>query len=178
MILLMMTLLHLLITVGASASTPALSIKSPDGDVIDCIDIYNQPAFSNPLLKSHELQEFPTEMPNLEIAAERPNWQVWHTTGEKCPPRTIPIRRTTDISHSKYPKPYYKSVGELTRGHKYAVGYIQNRGPIYGTRATLNVWEPLVEAADDFSLSQVWLASGSFANGDVNTVEAGWQVSS
>ncbi|KAL0701800.1 hypothetical protein Bca4012_057922 [Brassica carinata] len=132
MILLMMTLLHLLITVGASVSTPALTIKSPDGDVIDCIDIYKQPAFSNPLLKSHELQEFPTEMPNLEIAADTPNWQ-------------------------------------------YAIGYIQNRGPIYGTRATLNVWEPLVEAADDFSLSQVWLASGSFANGDVNTVEAGWQ---
>ncbi|KAF2607538.1 hypothetical protein F2Q68_00046480 [Brassica cretica] len=62
--------------------------------------------------------------------------------------------------------------------NQYAVGYIQNRGPIYGTRATLNVWEPQVEAADDFSLSQVWLASGSFANGDVNTVEAGWQVSS
>ncbi|WZZ69112.1 hypothetical protein YC2023_080482 [Brassica napus] len=130
----MMTLLHLLITVGASASTPALSIKSPDGDVIDCIDIYDQPAFSNPLLKSHELQEFPTEMPNLEIAAETPNWQ-------------------------------------------YAIGFIRNRGPIYGTRASLNVWEPLVEAADDFSLSQVWLASGSFANGDVNTVEAGWQIS-
>lgn len=172
-----MTLLHLLITVGASASTPALSIKSPDGDVIDCIDIYDQPAFSNPLLKSHELQEFPTEMPNLEIAAETPNWQVWHTTGEKCPPRTIPIRRTTDISHSKYPKPFYKSLADATRGHRYAIGFIRNRGPIYGTRASLNVWEPLVEAADDFSLSQVWLASGSFANGDVNTVEAGWQIS-
>lgn len=24
--------------------------------MIDCIDMYNQPAFSNPLLKSHELQ--------------------------------------------------------------------------------------------------------------------------
>lgn len=62
--------------------------------------------------------------------------------------------------------------------NQYAIGFIRNRGPIYGTRASLNVWEPLVEAADDFSLSQVWLASGSFANGDVNTVEAGWQVSS
>lgn len=57
-------------------------------------------------------------MPNLEIAVETPNWQVWHTTGEKCPPRTIPIRRTTDISHSKYPKPYYTSVAQATRGHK------------------------------------------------------------
>lgn len=57
-------------------------------------------------------------MPNLEIAAETPNWQVWHTTGEKCPPRTIPIRRTTDISHSKYPKPFYKSLADATRGHR------------------------------------------------------------
>ncbi|CAH8383199.1 unnamed protein product [Eruca vesicaria subsp. sativa] len=34
------------VTVGTPVSTPVVSIKSPDGDVIDCIDIYNQPAFS------------------------------------------------------------------------------------------------------------------------------------
>lgn len=30
--------------------------KSPDGDLIDCIPIQDQPAFTNPLLKDHQLQ--------------------------------------------------------------------------------------------------------------------------
>lgn len=32
------------------------SVKSPDGDVIDCIPISHQPAFDHPLLQNHEIQ--------------------------------------------------------------------------------------------------------------------------
>ncbi|KAK7813939.1 hypothetical protein CFP56_004133, partial [Quercus suber] len=36
---------------------PALkTIKSPDGDIIDCVDIKKQPAFDHPLLKNHTIQ--------------------------------------------------------------------------------------------------------------------------
>ncbi|CAL5380719.1 unnamed protein product [Camellia sinensis] len=36
---------------------PALkSIKSPDGDIIDCVHISHQPAFDHPLLKNHTIQ--------------------------------------------------------------------------------------------------------------------------
>ncbi|GMP41289.1 hypothetical protein CsSME_00011446 [Camellia sinensis var. sinensis] len=36
---------------------PALkSIKSPDGDIIDCVYISHQPAFDHPLLKNHTIQ--------------------------------------------------------------------------------------------------------------------------
>ena len=31
-------------------------IQSPDGDIIDCVDIYKQPAFDHPLLKNHTIQ--------------------------------------------------------------------------------------------------------------------------
>lgn len=59
---------------------------------------------------------------------------------------------------------------------QYAVAYKEHQQNIYGTRATLNVWDPVVESPDDFSLAQIWLASGSYATSDINTIEAGWQV--
>ncbi|RHN77169.1 putative neprosin activation peptide [Medicago truncatula] len=32
------------------------TIKSEDGDIIDCIDIKKQPAFDHPALKNHKIQ--------------------------------------------------------------------------------------------------------------------------
>ncbi|CAN8270664.1 unnamed protein product [Cochlearia groenlandica] len=107
---------------------------------------------------------------------EQKEWQVWHTSGEKCPAGTIPIRQHAgDSNHKKFAKPF-KSESDATRDHMYAIGKIQNGRRFYGTRATLNVWEPRVEASDDFSLAQIWVGSGSYSNGDINTVEAGWQI--
>ncbi|KAH9608308.1 hypothetical protein KSS87_004230 [Heliosperma pusillum] len=37
--------------------------RQKDGDIIDCIDIYKQPAFDNPLLKNHKLQMSPSSLP-------------------------------------------------------------------------------------------------------------------
>lgn len=45
----------------------------------------------------------------------------------------------------------------------------------YGAKATLNVWEPKIEQANEFSLSQLWILGGSFGE-DLNSIEAGWQV--
>lgn len=45
----------------------------------------------------------------------------------------------------------------------------------YGAKASLNVWAPRVTDEYEFSLSQLWLISGSFGH-DLNTIEAGWQV--
>ncbi|CAN7057883.1 unnamed protein product [Brassica oleracea var. botrytis] len=46
----------------------------------------------------------------------------------------------------------------------------------YGAKASINVWAPQVQNQYEFSLSQIWIISGSFGN-DLNTIEAGWQVS-
>ena len=37
------------------------------------------------------------------------------------------------------------------------------------------MWAPRVNGASEFSLSQIWVISGSFGD-DLNTIEAGWQV--
>lgn len=45
----------------------------------------------------------------------------------------------------------------------------------YGAKATINVWQPKIEQANEFSLSQLWILGGSFGQ-DLNSIEAGWQV--
>jgi hypothetical protein len=55
------------------------------------------------------------------------------------------------------------------------VGYVAG-DEYYGAKASINVWAPKVSTPSEFSLSQIWVIAGSFGN-DLNTIEAGWQVS-
>jgi hypothetical protein len=57
---------------------------------------------------------------------------------------------------------------------QHAVGYVTG-DQFYGAKASLNVWSAKVASPAEFSLSQIWVISGSFGN-DLNTIEAGWQV--
>lgn len=57
---------------------------------------------------------------------------------------------------------------------QHAVGYVSGN-KYYGAKASINVWAPRVTNRYEFSLSQMWLISGSFGH-DLNTIEAGWQV--
>ncbi|CAL5330966.1 unnamed protein product [Camellia sinensis] len=85
---------------------PALkSIKSPDGDIIDCVHISHQPAFDHPLLKNHTIQMRPSyhpeglfeenkeSIPKSNEGISKSITQLWHLNG-RCPEGTIPIRRT------------------------------------------------------------------------------------
>ncbi|RVX11402.1 hypothetical protein CK203_019676 [Vitis vinifera] len=102
-----------------------MTIESPDGDIIDCIDKWKQPAFDHPLLKNHKLQLVPPEMPRVRrmkeeevkgdkhtssrkneervVISGRGAWQVWHQNRTRCPKGTVPIRRTTvdDVLRAK-----------------------------------------------------------------------------
>lgn len=59
---------------------------------------------------------------------------------------------------------------------KHAIAYTTGSGEVYGAKATINVWDPSIEEVNEFSLSQVWVLSGSFDGTDLNSIEAGWQV--
>lgn len=52
-----------------------------------------------------------------------------------------------------------------------------NTEEVYGAKATINVWDPSIQVENEFSLSQIWILSGSFDGTDLNSIEAGWQVS-
>ncbi|GLT69007.1 hypothetical protein SLA2020_411930 [Shorea laevis] len=69
------------------------SIETEEGDIFDCIDIYKQPAFDNPLLKNHSIQmkpsAFPKEVVNPTSPPARPSAQGLR---EGCPFGTVPSR--------------------------------------------------------------------------------------
>ncbi|KAJ6349379.1 hypothetical protein OIU77_006878 [Salix suchowensis] len=81
----------------------AMTIESPDGDIIDCVHKRKQPALDHPLLKNHKIQREPPEMPRLKVLKDgeelrsertkkskeaggvRRSWQMWHRNGTRCP---------------------------------------------------------------------------------------------
>ncbi|MBA0793031.1 hypothetical protein Gohar_017467, partial [Gossypium harknessii] len=157
---------------------------SPDGDIIDCVLLRHQPAFDHPKLKGKKPLD-PPERPNGHnrkgMAAD--DFQMWMMSGESCPEGTIPIRRTTeeDMLRASSVASFGKKPTRLVRrdsssdGHEHAVGYVSG-DEYYGAKANINVWAPRVSNQYEFSLSQLWVISGSFGD-DLNTIEAGWQVS-
>ncbi|MCO5597410.1 hypothetical protein L7F22_051487 [Adiantum nelumboides] len=109
-----------------------------------------------------------------------------------CPNGTIPIRRTTEADllratkFSKYGKKHHRPVQPPPKapkirnalnenGHQHAIAYTEGDN-YYGAKAVINVWNPLIQVPNEFSLSQIWVLAGSF-DGDLNSIEAGWQVS-
>ncbi|KAK0606050.1 hypothetical protein LWI29_033635 [Acer saccharum] len=74
------------------------SIKSEDGDIIDCVDINKQPAFDHPALRNHKIQmrpsfDLPTEKLDTRNESSQPViQQTWQKSGS-CPEGTVPIRR-------------------------------------------------------------------------------------
>ncbi|RRT81135.1 hypothetical protein BHE74_00021175 [Ensete ventricosum] len=114
--------------------------------------------------------------------------QLWHQKG-RCPENTIPIRRTKrdDVlrassvkrygrkKHRSIPNPLSVDPDLLNEnGHQHAIAYVEG-DTYYGAKATMNVWEPKIQQANEFSLSQLWILGGSFG-ADLNSIEAGWQV--
>ncbi|MFS7951334.1 putative neprosin [Helianthus anomalus] len=160
------------------------TIQSPDGDLIDCVPSHLQPAFDHPKLKGQIPLEPPLERPKGHNSSDETfeTIQLWAESNEFCPDGTIPIRRTTknDILRANSLKRFGRKIRRVRRdamsgGHEHAVGFV-NGDRYYGAKANMNVWSPRVTEPYEFSLSQLWVISGSFGH-DLNTIEAGWQVS-
>ncbi|KAL7588917.1 hypothetical protein Lser_V15G41131 [Lactuca serriola] len=158
------------------------SIKSPDGDIIDCVLIHLQPAFDIPILKATGPLD-PPEIPNRNKKGgiETEVKQLWNSKGESCPQGTIPIRRQTESeiftsdSISTFGKTTSRNdFSPSDNGHEHAIGYVTD-GEFYGAKATLNVWAPNVTRAHEFSLSQIWVIA-DVPTHPLSTFEAGWQV--
>ncbi|KAM3683759.1 hypothetical protein ACJW31_12G172900 [Castanea mollissima] len=169
---------------------PALkSIKSPDGDIIDCVHIKNQPAFDHPLLKNHTIQMRPGSHPeglsfdesNDVSSNSKPEIaQPWHLNG-RCPEGTIPIRRTKEedllraSSAANYGRKKHHTTPNDDVGtfHEYAIVY-ERGDKYYGAQAAMNVWNPQTQIRNEFSLSQFWITGGDITN--LNSIEAGMMV--
>ncbi|KAK6148338.1 hypothetical protein DH2020_019250 [Rehmannia glutinosa] len=161
------------------------TIQSPDGDIIDCVQSHLQPAFDHPQLKGQKPLEVP-ERPKRNDSFESNTaeiFQLWTNGGESCPEGSVPIRRTRekDVLRANSVRRFGKKIRRgvrrdtMSSDHEHAVAFV-NGDQYYGAKASINVWAPRVTDQYEFSLSQLWVISGSFGN-DLNTIEAGWQVS-
>ncbi|RVX17544.1 hypothetical protein CK203_003488 [Vitis vinifera] len=122
------------------------TIQSEDGDIIDCIDIYKQPAFDHPALKNHTIQMTPSYDPTTETRAETiaaklggrkressrtVTSQLWQKSGS-CPKGTIPVLRIQkkDLLKSNSVGEYGRKkqpgfTNELTLGNDSENSYLQ-----------------------------------------------------
>ncbi|CAL5373883.1 unnamed protein product [Camellia sinensis] len=93
-----------------------MTIESEDGDVIDCVDIYKQPAFDHPLIKDLQMERSSSKI-GMKMDDSQPKLiQNWHKNGE-CPQGTIPIRRTQNHDHNRT-FPFHRQGGQ----HYYPFG--------------------------------------------------------
>ncbi|ESQ39067.1 hypothetical protein EUTSA_v10001722mg [Eutrema salsugineum] len=172
---------------------PALkSIKSPDGDIIDCIHMKNHPIYDHPLFQNHTIQLRPSSFPrkrNNESSNTRKNsnivTQLWRANG-RCPKNSIPIIRTRreDILRAKsiktygkkdpnsFPQPKSANTPSSNLTHEHSV--LVSVGRFHGAKATISLWKPYVQKPKEFSLAQIWLLAG--VSSEMNSIEAGWQV--
>uniref|UniRef100_A0A2C9U9V6 Neprosin PEP catalytic domain-containing protein n=1 Tax=Manihot esculenta TaxID=3983 RepID=A0A2C9U9V6_MANES len=180
------------------------TIKSEDGDIIDCVDIYKQPAFDHPALKNHTLQMRPSSDVLTETSTTAKNktyevvqaFQTWQKSGT-CPNGTIPIRRihredllraaSLDQFGRKYPNSRNQTATQDPNAHlgKKAVSVVSlpNRSSavlfayaynFIGASGDINVWNPHVQAQGEYTTAQIWAKAGP---GDTfESVEAGWVV--
>ncbi|KAI3792751.1 hypothetical protein L2E82_06640 [Cichorium intybus] len=170
------------------------SILSEDGDIIDCVDIYKQPAFKHPALRNHTIQMAPTNVLNTENGMMKNTFkdtkkednpmtitsQLWHKSGS-CPKGTIPIRRVEKRFLNvhgygrKRPSQPMKLKDPRNSLANHSVAVVLTQGYSYsGAKTDIKVWTPYVEKEDEYSTSHVLIQNGDVD--DFEIVETGWAV--
>ncbi|KAL3633518.1 hypothetical protein CASFOL_022280 [Castilleja foliolosa] len=193
----LIVVLLLLTTITTVKGRAIRSIQSEDGDIIDCMDIYQQPAFHHPALRNHKIQLSPSyDIITLETEAagkEKYNLminQTWHKSGS-CPKGTIPVRRPHKninyVSNESDQKPmnlHYDDKQLINNNdtkklylqlENHSLAILHTEGFAYlGAKGDIRVWNPSVESDDEYSTSRVALKSGPYY--DFEAIESGWAV--
>ncbi|XP_043808356.1 uncharacterized protein LOC122722235 [Manihot esculenta] len=154
-------------------------IEGSEDDIINCIDIYKQPAFSHPFLKNHTIQM----KPNSGGLRERNNTKLLQEWNKKarCPEGTILILKAQTLSNehkvtsvlSKRRQSYSNfHVFDVNSGALKYYQFIINYGTYFGASRGFNIWHPTIHG-EEFSSSQMWVQVGY--GHDLNSLEAGWR---
>uniref|UniRef100_A0A1D1Z3V8 Phosphomethylpyrimidine synthase n=1 Tax=Anthurium amnicola TaxID=1678845 RepID=A0A1D1Z3V8_9ARAE len=156
------------------------TIKSEDGDIFDCVDVYKQPSLETLSSKNHTIPIFRSHPPtsNHDSTKELQVQQRWQRS-ISCPQGTIPIRR----SHAKdYGKSLPTSQLQRNGNVERALAYASYDGPFHGAGGRIQGWQPEVQP-NEYSMSYVTVmtasnpAAPSFGELDTTDfVRAGWMV--
>ncbi|KAK7321489.1 hypothetical protein VNO77_32192 [Canavalia gladiata] len=152
------------------------SIHTKLGDIVDCIDIYKQPAFDHPLLKNHKLQREPSFQTfngktSLNTPVSKP--MSFGLEKDECPTGTVPIPRMTTYN-STQAKTLYHTMTQLDPGtHAAQLVLVSAYGPYYQVQGATSIYNPRVKK-DQVSASLLWVQKG--ATNNLNKIVAGWHV--
>ncbi|KAI3908467.1 hypothetical protein MKX01_009269 [Papaver californicum] len=153
---------------------PVKTITAKIGDIIDCVDIYKQPAFDHPLLKDHKIQMNPSSIPGDTTSKTILSSSIFRgLQREGCPSGTIPIRRTTKenlvnakdfltktkLNHTNTMHYHSVSAEEFIEGKTY-----------FGGIASMTIHNLTLDH-DQFTTSQIWILNGPPE--EINCIEFG-----
>ncbi|KAI3844629.1 hypothetical protein MKX03_026731 [Papaver bracteatum] len=144
---------------------PVKTIITEVGDVIDCIDIYKQPAFDNPLLKDHKIQMSPRSISGKTRSQNISASSIFHgLQRERCPLGTVPIRRMTreDLVNAKFLAKKMEPINangfpNIGFHYVYALEVIPGK-KYFGGAASMSIHNLTVDP-DQFSTSQIWIVN-------------------
>ncbi|CAK7355288.1 unnamed protein product [Dovyalis caffra] len=160
------------------------TIKTIYGDIYNCVDFYQQPAFDHPLLKNHtsEFKARPSFTPKESNTTYKDHSTIFNPRNiwlnkKGCPIGTVPIRKTTkdDLIRAKLAAEIYSSKfnpqsGE-TPGLHLAILRTQP-DPIkkyYGGGMSPAIYNPPVQNSQS-SYARMKIKNGA------DYIEAGWMV--
>ncbi|KAG8060541.1 hypothetical protein GUJ93_ZPchr0002g22934 [Zizania palustris] len=137
------------------------TIQAEDGDIYDCVDVYQQPALKHPMLRDHKIQMEPTSFPTgFDIeSSSLPEVSEAQLSIIDCPIGTVPIlRNNVDNMAVQHAGSTLASNGQQIQ--EAGIKYWDDRF-IYGTQASINVYAPYVnERSKDLSASWLQICNG------------------
>ncbi|KAK1300366.1 hypothetical protein QJS10_CPB13g00155 [Acorus calamus] len=168
---------------------PAIkSIHKENGDIFDCVDIFEQPSLDHPLLKNHSIQMKPSSYPISTVYKSSSINKFQNIIGieiDGCPEGTVLIRRTNKeelIASQRLKSIFSKSLQKdndlKLNDEKLHWAYVQtNRSRvIYGAKAAISVHGLREIKSPQATEAQIWVISFKTGLETVNTVQAGWHV--
>ncbi|KAI3949031.1 hypothetical protein MKW98_021637 [Papaver atlanticum] len=162
-------------TVSNADASIIKTIKSNNGEIIDCYNIYRQPAFSSPLFRNHKIQMRPSSYPKGIQLKDHRNLkliQTWHKYG-LCQDGTISIRRPINYQPNLTfsSRNCLPSQGVNNTNEDFAA--ITPVGDNFqGGQADINIWNPLTEQPKEYRTSLIWISGGN----NQEVIEAGLEV--
>ncbi|XBJ20200.1 hypothetical protein VPH35_011061 [Triticum aestivum] len=142
-----------------------MTIKSRNGEVVDCVDIYEQPSLNNPLLKDlkhqimSDIARTVAKQRDEETQAAAVE-QEWHKITRQCPTGSIPILRTDDAAPDL--GPLYPvlddSVGDANSPRYELATAIAANGPYSGAYVLLPAWNTSRKGGIEYTATYLLLA--------------------
>ncbi|XP_048444563.1 uncharacterized protein LOC103929669 [Pyrus x bretschneideri] len=180
------------------------TIKSEDGDTVDCVDIYKQPAFDHPALQNHKIQLHLTELIEhliVYIFCEgfrcdlcvlmfydwkinevnyvlqiTPNFREASTPSPSSSPSPSASNHVQNDHNSSQQvlSQIWQRSGSCPDGTIPAAILVTVGYSYIGAQGDINIWNPKVESPDEFTTAQIWLKNGP--GNAFESVESGWVV--